>query len=147
IPLASGGAISANSFQRDFWNAAATYQWLSVSAPTSAGKSYIVKRWFEETIALAEKFRGVYLVPTRALIEEVTGDLREHFDVEISVFALPWDAEINTGPKEIYVLTQERMHLLQQRFPDLVTDLLFVDEAQKFGDGSRGVLLQRVLDE
>lgn len=147
IPLASGGTISANSFQRDFWNAAATYQWLSVSAPTSAGKSYIVKRWFEETIALAEKFRGVYLVPTRALIEEVSRDLREHFDAEIGVFALPWDAEINSGPKEIYVLTQERMHLLQQRFPDLATDLLFVDEAQKFGDESRGVLLQRVLDE
>jgi hypothetical protein len=147
IPITQGEAISANPFQREFWNAALAYPWLSVSAPTSAGKSYVVKRWFEERIADAEQFRGVYLVPTRALIEEVSRDLRSHFGRVVGVFALPWEAEINTGAKEIYVLTQERLHLLQQRFPQLETDVVFVDEAQKFGDGTRGVLLQRVLDE
>ncbi|HEX6666529.1 MAG TPA: DEAD/DEAH box helicase [Solirubrobacterales bacterium] len=147
IPLAKGDAISVNPFQREFWNAACIYPWLSVSAPTSAGKSFVVKRWFEERLANSEQFRGVYLVPTRALIEEVSRDLRSDFSSQVGIYALPWEAEINTGPKEIYVLTQERLHLLQQRFPNLGTDVLFVDEAQKFGDGTRGVLLQRVLDE
>jgi hypothetical protein len=147
IPLARGEVISANRFQREFWNAASAYSWLSVSAPTSAGKSYLVKRWLEERTTNAEAFRGVYLVPTRALIEEVSRDLRSHFGSTVSVFALPWEVDINSTPKEIYVFTQERLHLLQQRFPELRTDVLFIDEAQKFGDGTRGVLLQRVLDE
>jgi hypothetical protein len=147
IPLASGGTISANPFQREFWNAAIAYPWLSVSAPTSAGKSYVVKRWFEDRILQADHFRGVYLVPTRALIEEVSRDLQSHFGSAVAIFALPWESDIDAAAKEIYVLTQERLHLLQQRFPALATDVLFVDEAQKFGDGTRGVLLQRVLDE
>jgi hypothetical protein len=147
ISVADGESIAANRFQREFWNRASSYLWLSVSAPTSAGKSYVVKRWFGERLAATEGFRGVYLVPTRALIEEVTNDLRAHFPQEVGVYALPWDGDIGTKEKEIHVLTQERLHLLQQRFADFAPDLLFVDEAQKFGDDSRGVLLQRVLDE
>lgn len=147
ISVADGESIAANRFQREFWNRASNYLWLSVSAPTSAGKSYVVKRWFGERLAATEGFRGVYLVPTRALIEEVTNDLRAHFPKDIGVYALPWDGDIGSKEKEIHVLTQERLHLLQQRFPDFAPDLLFVDEAQKFGDDSRGVLLQRVLDE
>lgn len=147
ISVADGESIAANRFQREFWNRASNYLWLSVSAPTSAGKSYVVKRWFGERLAATEGFRGVYLVPTRALIEEVTNDLRAHFPKEVGVYALPWDGDIGSKDKEIHVLTQERLHLLQQRFTDFAPDLLFVDEAQKFGDDSRGVLLQRVLDE
>jgi hypothetical protein len=147
ISVSDGESIAANRFQREFWNRASNYLWLSVSAPTSAGKSYVVKRWFGECLATTEGFRGVYLVPTRALIEEVTNDLRAHFPKEVGVYALPWDGDIGTKEKEIHVLTQERLHLLQQRFTDFAPDLLFVDEAQKFGDDSRGVLLQRVLDE
>jgi hypothetical protein len=147
ISVADGESIAANRFQREFWNRASNYLWLSVSAPTSAGKSYVVKRWFGERLAATEGFRGVYLVPTRALIEEVTNDLRSHFPKEVGVYALPWDGDIGSKEKEIHVVTQERLHLLQQRFADFAPNLLFVDEAQKFGDDSRGVLLQRVLDE
>jgi hypothetical protein len=147
IPVASGETLEANSFQREFWSALSSADWVSVSAPTSAGKSYLVKRWFEERSASADTFRGVYVVPTRALIEEVTGELREHFGEEIGIYSIPWDAAIGTGPKEIHVLTQERLHLLHERFPDFQADLLFLDEAQKFADGERGILLQRVLED
>lgn len=44
VPLHNGGRVNANSFQRDFWSAARDNNWLSVSAPTSAGKSFIVKQ-------------------------------------------------------------------------------------------------------
>lgn len=146
IPLFSGETIHANRFQRRFWTEATERGWLSLSAPTSAGKSYIVKKWIEEQVAKSASFIGVYLVPTRALIEEVSRDLKRHFGSGVEVFVLPWDHE-DAATKEIYVLTQERLHLLQDRDPAFAPDLLFVDEAQKLGDGSRGVLLQRVLDE
>jgi DEAD/DEAH box helicase/Helicase conserved C-terminal domain len=147
IPISSGETIHANRFQRHFWSEASEHGWLSVSAPTSAGKSYIVKKWIEERVAESDRFSGVYLVPTRALIEEVSRDLKSHFGSSVEVFVLPWDHQPGAVAKEIYVLTQERLHLLQNRDPGFASDLLFVDEAQKLGDGSRGVLLQRVLDE
>lgn len=147
IPLSSGETIHANRFQRRFWSEASERGWLSVSAPTSAGKSYIVKKWIEERVAESDRFTGVYLVPTRALIEEVSRDLKRHFGSSVEVFVLPWDHQPDSAVKEIYVLTQERLHLLQDRASGFAADLLFIDEAQKLGDGSRGVLLQRVLDE
>lgn len=147
IPTTGGRKIPANPFQREFWTKALTNDWLSVSAPTSAGKSYIVKWWFDERMSAVEKFAGVYVVPTRALIEEVASDLRAYFGSEVAVHTIPWDAEIGTSAKEIYVMTQERLHLLNHRLPQLQLDLLFIDEAQKFGDRSRGVLLQQVLSD
>jgi hypothetical protein len=147
IPISSGGSIQANRFQRRFWDEAAANRWLSVSAPTSAGKSYIVKQWIEERANTSRSFTGVYLVPTRALIDEVSHDLIAHFGAKVEVFVLPWDHEPGSNGKEVYVLTQERLHLLQSRDPSFAADLLFIDEAQKMGDGYRGVLLQRVLDE
>jgi hypothetical protein len=147
IPTAGGTTISANPFQRQFWSSAIVADWLSVSAPTSAGKSFIVKRWFDERLANGQPFQGAYLVPTRALIDEVSAELKEHLGGSVPVFSIPWDDEIGQHPQEIYVVTQERLHLLQMRLSKFRPDLLFIDEAQKFADGQRGVLLQRVLDE
>ena len=67
----------------------------------------------------------------------------------VPVRTLPWAAAPAAAPArvEVFVLTQERLHVLQQRLPRLTTDLLFVDEAHKFSDGARGVLLHQVLDE
>lgn len=147
IPSATGRALSVNQFQRDFWAAARETTWVSVSAPTSAGKSYIVGAWFKEQLERTERFRGAYIVPTRALIDEVSQELVRILGGAAPVFSIPWDEEIDTQPQEVYVFTQERMHFLQQRLPKFATTLLFIDEAQKFADGERGVLLQRVVAE
>lgn len=148
IPIAGGDIVAGNPFQRRFWSTVEGATWVSVSAPTSAGKSYIVRRWFEERLAGRERFTGIYVVPTRALIEEVGTDLVAQFaDLDVGVYSIPWDAEVDDRARKILVLTQERLHLLQQRLPDQGADLLFVDEAQKFGDGARGVLLQQTVEE
>jgi hypothetical protein len=148
IPIAGGEIVAGNPFQRRFWTAVENARWVSVSAPTSAGKSYIVRRWFEERLAGREQFTGIYVVPTRALIEEVGGDLTEQFaTLDVGIYSIPWDAELAERARKILVVTQERLHLLQQRLPDEGADLLFVDEAQKFGDDARGVLLQQTVEE
>ncbi|HEV7808406.1 MAG TPA: DEAD/DEAH box helicase [Solirubrobacteraceae bacterium] len=148
IPIAGGDVVPGNPFQRRFWSAVENAAWVSVSAPTSAGKSYIVRRWFEERLAGREHFTGIYIVPTRALIEEVSHDLTEQFAaLDVGIYSIPWDAEVAERARKILVVTQERLHLLQQRLPEEAADLLFVDEAQKFGDGARGVLLQQTVEE
>jgi hypothetical protein len=148
IPLKGGGTIAANPFQRRFWSAVLEADWVSVSAPTSAGKSYIVRQWFGERMAGQDRFTGIYVVPTRALIEEVSADLRMQFaDAGVGIYSIPWDQAIEEDVRKILVLTQERLHLLQHRLPTLSTNLLFVDEAQKFGDPERGVLLQQTVEE
>jgi hypothetical protein len=147
IPDEDAGSLPVNPFQRAFWSAAEKGDWVSVSAPTSAGKSFIVRRWFEKQLAERESFRGVYVVPTRALLGEVCKDLEKTFGNKIPVFGIPWDSEIGKAPKELYVFTQERLHLMQNKRGDFIADVLFVDEAQKLSDGERGVLLQRVIAE
>jgi hypothetical protein len=147
IPIAGGDIVAGNPFQRQFWTAVETSGWVSISAPTSAGKSYIVRRWFEERLVGREQFTGIYVVPTRALIEEVSADLGEQLaSLDVGIYSIPWDAELTERARKILVFTQERLHLFQQRFPDQGADLLFVDEAQKFGDGARGVLLQQTVE-
>lgn len=147
VVLSNGQVIKANTFQRAFWTAAGRTQWLSISAPTSAGKSYIVKQYLLHRGLEAERFTALYLVPTRALIEEVSQDLQDYFGGDIAVLTMPWDASAGHNLREVYVLTQERAHLIQQAGPSFRPSVIFVDEAQKIGEDSRGVLLQQVVDE
>lgn len=148
LTLATGTRVGLNPFQRAFWTAALTHDWVSVSAPTSAGKSFIVKRWLEDLAGRSGSLKFVYLVPTRALIEEVTNDLRGDPALSsVKIHNLPWSTSVGESAREVFVMTQERVHLLQSNHPEIVPEVFFVDEAQKFGDDSRGVLLQRVLDE
>jgi hypothetical protein len=147
IPVQDGVRLHANPFQRHFWTAAATHRWVSVSAPTSAGKSFIVRNWLAQRAGISAAFRAAYVVPTRALIDEVARELQKDLQGDVGVHTLPWDADIDTAPKEIYVMTQERLHLLLGREPSLIFDVLFVDEAHKFGDDARGVLLEQVVDD
>lgn len=142
-----GTDLPVNAFQSEFWEAASTNRWVSVSAPTSAGKSRIIREWFTEQLRTNAKFTAVYLVPTRALVEEVAEDFRQLKLQSMGVFTLPWDQSLGTHTKNVFVLTQERLHLLQHTQARFKADLLFVDEAQNLGEASRGVLLQHVIDQ
>lgn len=147
LSISTGGPkrLRVNPFQRRFWDLVEANDWVSVSAPTSTGKSWIVMRWFEHLMITREAFRGFYLVPTRALVEEVALALADELPAGVTVQTIPWDETVDTNPREVYVMTQERAHLLLQKLPELSADIVFVDEAQKFADDSRGVLLQRAL--
>jgi hypothetical protein len=152
IVRAGGGLLDVNHFQRAFWQAVKANQWISVSAPTSAGKSFIIKAWIEDFSRTHPIGKIVYLVPTRALIQEVQRDLESHFSANgltrVVVHTLPSKGEVDMDKINVFVFTQERFHLLLSATnKDFTFDILVVDEAQKIGDGSRGVLLQQVMDE
>ncbi|MCU1625036.1 MAG: box helicase [Frankiales bacterium] len=152
VPGPDNTSTPVSRFQRDLWTAVESADWVSASAPTSAGKSFIVRRWFRELADRAlsadgQVARFVAVVPTRALVEEVSRAMAAELPREVPVRTLPWSAGVGTERVEVFVLTQERLHVLQHRLPLLRTDLVFVDEAHKLSDGSRGVLLHQVLDE
>lgn len=60
----------ANRFQVDFWNALNSNQWVSASAPTSAGKSFLLRLWVAEVFRKKKAALVAFIVPTRALIQE-----------------------------------------------------------------------------
>lgn len=147
ITLPNGAVIDANPFQKAFWELASANDWVSVSAPTSAGKSYIIREWMLAELRGASPVSLVYIAPTRALVEEVSEVFRSKVDDSVGVHTLPWDPEITGFERQVFVLTQERLHLLHQRLPQFTPSVIFVDEAQKISDGTRGILLTQVLDE
>lgn len=146
VHLSNDRLLSVNSFQGKFWEAVEGNDWLSVSAPTSAGKSRIIREYFLEIARQAGSFTLVYLVPTRALIEEVSRDLRREVPSDVRVFTMPWDPGLVDSSKTILVITQERLHLVLELFPSLRVSLLFVDEAQSVAADARGILLQYAIE-
>ncbi len=151
LPTSDGEPLRVSRFQRNMWTALNQVTWVSASAPTSAGKSRVIRMWFADVLQQAQHAGGearlAVVVPTRALVDEVSADLRVALPFGVQVTSLPWDGRATQSPAEVFVMTQERLHLLQQKFPSLTFDVLFVDEAHKLGDGTRGVLLQQVIDE
>lgn len=143
-------SLRVNRFQKKFWKAAASSDWLSVSAPTSAGKSFIIGQWVNRLLSTLTSGLVVYLVPTRALISQVERDIRAVLHAEglsgVEVLSAPVRSYIKQDARTVLVFTQERLHLLMAADPQLKVDALIVDEAHKIGDSSRGVLLQQVIE-
>lgn len=146
-PLA-GQSFLGSDFQKNFWRLAQSNAWLSVSAPTSAGKSYVVKRWVIDQAMQENSPVVLYIVPTRALVDEVSKELLEEPALEgIHIHSIPWDPRLKEPGARIVVMTQERAQITFDRHPSLKPSAIFVDEAQKIGEGYRGILLEEIIQE
>jgi hypothetical protein len=142
-----GDKISLTDYQREIWDALPDSQSLAISAPTSAGKSFLIIEYLCRLASTKNEFSCVYIAPTRALLSEVYQKIKTRLsDVDgMRVSAIPSiDGENN--PRQIYVLTQERLQVLLA-ISDLHFDLVIVDEAQNLSDGSRGMILQECLEQ
>ncbi|MDB4879683.1 MAG: box helicase, partial [Gemmatimonadetes bacterium] len=150
VSLANDASLAVNQFQRRFWSMVEGNDWVSLSAPTSAGKSFIITHWVVDFVRRHPAATVVYLVPTRALIgqveKEFTRLVRDAGIGDVGVSSLPLVRNVVAGRANVLVLTQERFHILLTSLPDLQVDALVVDEAHKLGDGQRGVLLQLVIE-
>ena len=149
--LSDGSVLRANRFQGRFWEASGDHDWISVSAPTSAGKSFIIEHWVAEFIRINPAAMVVYIVPTRALISQVEADLVRFFVEaelkDVSVSSAPVQRALSQGQSNVFVFTQERLHVFLASFPEEpCIDALLIDEAHKVGDRHRGVLLQQVIE-
>jgi len=149
IPVA-GKPTVLTDFQIDFLSTIEANDSASISAPTSAGKTFVLSLAIIDKIAANPNQNIVFIVPTRALLGQVTRRLLVDIKlaglhVPIRCVPIPFEASTNVGC--VYVLTQERLiSLLQGLDNGQSIDTLIVDEAQSVGDGSRGVLLHTAIE-
>lgn len=126
-----------------------------VEMPTSAGKTLLAKFAIAQTKALNPTSTIAYIVPTRALVNQVTLDLRRDFKplkyvVELAVPAYeldPTESQLLSGRIDILVTTPEKLDLLIRADHDCVRDLALVvaDEAHNLQDEGRGARLELLL--
>lgn len=111
-------------------------QYISISAPTSAGKSFSIRQYIEKNSS-----DTVIIVPSRALIAEYINSMKSIFAEDKNIMITPFIDKVFTSRKlrRIFILTPERTRDLF-KIKDLLTiDLFYCDEAQITDEASRGI--------
>lgn len=140
-------------FQSDIFNLLISKKNISFSAPTSAGKSFILSAYISKIMSECLEKKIVYVVPTRALVNQVQKDmissLNKFKQTDVKIFSLSQDIlelDMENEKKAIFIVTQERLEtILSNLDQDFKVDLLIIDEAQKIGDDDRGIRLESVI--
>jgi len=112
-------------------------QFVSISAPTSAGKSYSIRDFIA-----GEKGDAVVVVPSRALIAEYVNSMQRKFEGDKSVMISPFVDRVFTSRhlRRIFILTPERSRDLYSIADSLNIEVFFFDEAQMSEVKDRGVV-------
>lgn len=143
--------IDGNEFQSEFWLKLLDADWTSATAPTAAGKTFLVLNWLLQELERRRAMLVVFMAPTRALVGEIEKqilDFLPRFGIpDLRVASLPLKSLGDLSKPTVLVLTQERLHLFLNACdsPPQI-DITVVDEAQKLNDGSRGVILQDAIE-
>lgn len=125
----------------------------SYSAPTSMGKSFIMRMFIKEQVLNGVKKNYAIIVPTKALINEVRSEIINDLkglleQCDYRVVTAGGDLALEQDHSFILVLTPERLLYLINSNPGLPIDYLFIDEAHKMsGKNSRGPFYYSVVDD
>lgn len=146
-----GTEKTLTNFQYGFFEDLGSERSLSISAPTSAGKSYVLSLDLIRTVLEKKGSSIVYVVPTRALISEISNRIRQTLRDEeldnIPVRTAPFlikKSEIDQAV--VYVLTQELLMSFMNAEGEPYITYLVVDEAHEIQKGKRGIVLQASID-
>ncbi len=108
----------------------------SYSGPTSMGKSLLMRMFIKEKIANNVKGNFAILIPTKALISEISSDIiqdlkgilqEKNYRVVTSAGSILLQQDHNF----VFVMTPERFLYLLIENPDMNISYLFIDEAHK----------------
>jgi len=126
-----------------------------VQMPTSAGKTLLSKFYILQTLNLYSDAKVAYLVPTRALVNQVKADLKNDFknlgykvDISIPFSELdPLENELLLKNTDIIVTTPEKLDILMRAKHPLISKLrlVVVDEAHGLQEKNRGSRLEMLL--
>ncbi|MCW8863589.1 MAG: DEAD/DEAH box helicase [Colwellia sp.] len=136
-------------FQRTLWENLVSDEDVITVAPTSAGKTHIILSYLMRRVIESEGAFAAVIVPTRALITEVSSKLYEiaqeqKYEKEVEICTVPQDH--GYADKTFFVMTQERLFDVLQS-GDISFNFLFIDEAHNITDDSRGVLLHLTIEK
>lgn len=143
-----------NYFVRDQKNIYDTLQkekFYSYSGPTSMGKTFVIRKFIINQIKNNYKKNYVVVVPTKALISEITSDFITELNSllkEKNYKVINTYSETNENDKYNYVMiyTQERLlsHLINS---SIKVNYVFIDEAHKlFYKDTRTMYFYKILD-
>lgn len=123
--------------QANVRNAIDSNQFVSISAPTSAGKSFSIRDFI-----LAGSGDAVVVVPSRALIAEYVSALRQATGGAKNIMISPFVDNVfkSRRLKHIFVLTPERARELFLPTSQSQVSTFFFDEAQISEEKNRGVI-------
>lgn len=143
-------SITLTSFQRRLWDNLSSGQSVSISAPTSAGKSFLLHNFLLHTFFVHGPLNVAYIVPSRALISQVStafGVKIREAGSDVAILTAPLEMTESIPQRALLVMTPERLQLLMENHPELSVSILVVDEAQTIGSGARGITLTAVVEE
>ena len=133
---------------------------VGVQMPTSAGKTLLAEFSIVQALALNPSSTVAYIVPTRALVTQVTKRLRSDIqttdsqgrnvvvEAAVPVFELdPTEDAMLSHRPDVLVTTPEKLTLLVRSGHPVVRDLalVVVDEAHHISEPSRGPRLELLL--
>ena len=136
--------IFFTEFQKKLWESLTAGEDIAISAPTSAGKSFIIKKYIFELIQQGAK-RVIFIVPTKALINQVSNTLKSQLHDKAHVYTTYITNDEDDDLASIYVLTPERCLKLLQDNNMASPELIFMDEVHNIEAGSRGVIFENIL--
>lgn len=128
-------------------------RFFSYSAPTSMGKSYMMRVFIKHQIQSGEQKNFAILLPTKALINEFTSDLIDSLKLLLKeknyrIITSSGALALETKHNYIFIVTPERMHYILLDDKDLRIDYLFVDEAHKISSGDkRSAFYYKVIEQ
>lgn len=145
--------VVLTDFQYRLWTKLVGKTRLAVAAPTSAGKSFALQNFLALRLGHPDPCSVIYVVPTRALIAQVSRDLRGLVGARVTgkpsveIVTVPLGGDVVLPSRAIFVMTQERLQLMLSAHPGFSGEVIVVDEAHAIAEGSRGVLLQWVIED
>mgnify|MGYP003664235706 CR=1 FL=1 len=144
------GGIVLTDFQKKTVDSLSLQIPCVISAPTSAGKSFIIHEYVKNRLSIQTKFVALFIVPTKALISQICAIYRKfssESEFDIGVYSTVPDDLENTQSKMVFALTQERCIRLLTSPVIKELDIIFIDEIQALEDGERGALLEYVIQD
>lgn len=137
--------------QKNIYDSLQKEKFYSYSGPTSMGKTFVIRKFIINQIKNNYKKNYVVVVPTKALISEITSDFITELNSllkEKNYKVINTYSETNENDKYNYVMiyTQERLlsHLINS---SIKVNYVFIDEAHKlFYKDTRTMYFYKILD-
>ncbi len=137
--------------QKNMYDSLQKEKFYSYSGPTSMGKTFVIRKFIINQIKNNYKKNYVVVVPTKALISEITSDFITELNSllkEKNYKVINTYSEANENDKYNYVMiyTQERLlsHLINS---SIKVNYVFIDEAHKlFYKDTRTMYFYKILD-
>lgn len=125
-------------------------RYYSFSAPTSMGKTFLIKNFIRNKLKSGCNENFVIVVPTRALLSEIANNIIVEFKNYLGIGChkvITNTAAVNNNEKFIAVLTPERLYYSLLKQPDITFNYIFIDEAHKISDkDKRSVTYYKILE-